>query len=342
MILCTSCNTENQDSAKFCKKCGTGLVKQVTGHPCSGCGAQLQPGAKFCKSCGKPTASVPVATPEVPAAVEALAAPEAPAPIEVPVVAEAPTAPEPSLPQTAPVEPPPEIGIVRGTSEVPVAADTTLPPSHLPKPTDTASADTDAKQPAPKAAAADGERDNGKQLKMIIAGAVAVVLIGGGLFWWQSTSRPAAALDDAATQPTQEANTALPPPVPEAAPPTRPSEPAVPSASIAPAAPPAETAPATTTTSAPVTASSVPVVPAPDHKAKVQATKDKPDAQLSGTINALLKNAESYLAANQYDKAIATAESVLAIDATNRTAKALVSKAKARQMDALKSNSSLE
>lgn len=59
-------------------------------------------------------------------------------------------------------------------------------------------------------------------------------------------------------------------------------------------------------------------------------------------VDGLLKRAQGDLSRGQYDKAIATAESVLAIEPGNRPAKTLIGKAKARQMDALRNNSTLE
>ncbi|WP_083265997.1 zinc-ribbon domain-containing protein [Burkholderia lata] len=59
-------------------------------------------------------------------------------------------------------------------------------------------------------------------------------------------------------------------------------------------------------------------------------------------VDGLLKRAQGDLSRGQYDKAIATAESVLAIEPGNRPAKTLIDKAKARQMDALRNNSTLE
>ncbi|OXJ07130.1 zinc ribbon domain-containing protein [Burkholderia sp. HI2500] len=59
-------------------------------------------------------------------------------------------------------------------------------------------------------------------------------------------------------------------------------------------------------------------------------------------VDGLLKRAQGDLSRGQYDKAIATAESVLAIEPGNRPAKTLIAKAKARQMDALRNNSTLE
>lgn len=62
----------------------------------------------------------------------------------------------------------------------------------------------------------------------------------------------------------------------------------------------------------------------------------------SPAVEGLLKRAQGDLSRGQYDKAVATAESVLAIEPGNRPAKTLIDKAKARQMDALRNNSTLE
>ena len=48
-ILCPSCKTANPKGIKFCKQCGTKLLKQ-----CAECGADIPQGFKFCPECGKP------------------------------------------------------------------------------------------------------------------------------------------------------------------------------------------------------------------------------------------------------------------------------------------------
>ncbi|MDY4069643.1 MAG: zinc ribbon domain-containing protein [Lachnospiraceae bacterium] len=76
-MICPKCNTENSETAKFCKICGNNLVEarsqmgvqlgtqlgaQAAVQPgvqqpinaCKVCGAQLRPGAKFCAKCGSP------------------------------------------------------------------------------------------------------------------------------------------------------------------------------------------------------------------------------------------------------------------------------------------------
>ncbi len=83
------------------------------------------------------------------------------------------------------------------------------------------------------------------------------------------------------------------------------------------------------------------IAPSITKPAKALVPTDVPDA-MSGKITVLLAKANSYIANGQYDKAIATAESVLELDPTSKGAKAMRSKAKAKQMDALKSGSSIE
>lgn len=73
-MICPKCNTENDEKAKFCKKCGNNLVdftlqmetgavteiQQAAGgcDICKFCGAPLRPGAKFCAKCGSPAEQV--------------------------------------------------------------------------------------------------------------------------------------------------------------------------------------------------------------------------------------------------------------------------------------------
>lgn len=65
-------------------------------------------------------------------------------------------------------------------------------------------------------------------------------------------------------------------------------------------------------------------------------------APANDRTSVVLERAERYLAMSQYDKAIATAESVIELDPGNRAARALLEKAKARQMEALRNGSSIE
>jgi hypothetical protein len=46
---CKQCGTENDNSSKFCDKCGHPLSQEVS---CVTCGQPLKPGAKYCGKCG--------------------------------------------------------------------------------------------------------------------------------------------------------------------------------------------------------------------------------------------------------------------------------------------------
>ncbi|NHV28589.1 hypothetical protein HAV18_20460 [Burkholderia sp. D-99] len=94
-----------------------------------------------------------------------------------------------------------------------------------------------------------------------------------------------------------------------------------------------------------------PAPPAPAAVADASRSKPRPTPPVrpstaanpaSPAVDGLLKRAQGDLSRGQYDKAVATAESVLAIEPGNRPAKTLIDKAKARQMDALRNNSTLE
>lgn len=50
MIKCSKCGHENQDTNKFCAKCGSPLVLKKR---CPSCGAELEKDADFCGNCGK-------------------------------------------------------------------------------------------------------------------------------------------------------------------------------------------------------------------------------------------------------------------------------------------------
>lgn len=61
-MKCQFCNTELEDDALFCHKCGAKTGESPAEEPgeemrkCSGCGAELNPEAKFCSYCGTPAA----------------------------------------------------------------------------------------------------------------------------------------------------------------------------------------------------------------------------------------------------------------------------------------------
>jgi class 3 adenylate cyclase/tetratricopeptide (TPR) repeat protein len=55
-VLCPTCQTDNPETSKFCRECGTHLALT-----CAGCGSELAAGTKFCPECGRPQASAPTA-----------------------------------------------------------------------------------------------------------------------------------------------------------------------------------------------------------------------------------------------------------------------------------------
>jgi len=48
-MKCNKCGAENDESAKYCSKCGDHLLKTSS---CAKCGTPLKPDAKFCVACG--------------------------------------------------------------------------------------------------------------------------------------------------------------------------------------------------------------------------------------------------------------------------------------------------
>lgn len=135
----------------------------------------------------------------------------------------------------------------------------------------------------------------------------------------------------------------------------------VPTTTVPAAAAPVMTAPTATVPSAPVgqhmapkTAAQLPdELPKPVHGQRpVAARRSETAVEASPTpvrsdpiaakVSTLLVKADSYLANRQYDKAIATAESALELDPTRSSARAVISIAKSRQAEALRSGSSLE
>ena len=68
-MLCSSCGSENRESAKFCARCGNGLSLA-----CPSCGSAYQSGDLFCVECGTAltasTAAVPLPPPQAPPAAE--------------------------------------------------------------------------------------------------------------------------------------------------------------------------------------------------------------------------------------------------------------------------------
>ena len=50
-VSCDYCGKENKAGAKFCKFCGTALIKEEVRF-CTECANKIKPGKKFCSACG--------------------------------------------------------------------------------------------------------------------------------------------------------------------------------------------------------------------------------------------------------------------------------------------------
>jgi len=57
-MICPACESENRDSARFCRECGVSLADR-----CADCGAPLEPGQRFCDGCGRAVATAEPAAP---------------------------------------------------------------------------------------------------------------------------------------------------------------------------------------------------------------------------------------------------------------------------------------
>ena len=64
-MICSACQAENKDGAKFCKVCGTALALR-----CPTCGAPYEAGQRFCDECGAALSTAAVVAPEPPAIAE--------------------------------------------------------------------------------------------------------------------------------------------------------------------------------------------------------------------------------------------------------------------------------
>ena len=61
MIVCSDCQRENLEDARFCRGCGDALAVE-----CPGCGRKLTAEARFCDACGNPLARVAISAHEHP------------------------------------------------------------------------------------------------------------------------------------------------------------------------------------------------------------------------------------------------------------------------------------
>lgn len=352
MTSCSNCGVGTATGARFCKSCGTPVRAQaalVAALACSGCGAELIAGAKFCRKCGTPptgaeaahaeAASLPVATP----APETVAAAEVVLePAQVEAISVRDITPE----VTPPVAQPAETTVAQEAEPEHVSLPITPEPARGEEPARPASWSTleqgtsastsqNATEPAPR-----------QPSKALIAAGIATAIAvgGGGLFWWYSGKQPSTPVDQAtqvqASQPTLPAEATMATQLNEPAQPIQPPEPPAQPEPGTPVVSALPTAPAPATQPPPI-AAAAPALPAPAAPVKPARPVVPPDP-MEAKIDELLRKAKVHVAKGQFDKAIATAESVLAIDAGNRAARSLISNAKSRQMEALRANTSLE
>jgi len=162
---------------------------------------------------------------------------------------------------------------------------------------------------------------------------VVIAALGSGVYYWKFVRTPTAP-ETAPVMPESAAPAAeaLPaeavPLPPEPAPAPTPEPTPAPEAGVTP-----EPAAATVTPAEPAPA------PAPATTAPAKAPASPPGLppEITARIKTLMNQGRTYNDQLQYDKAIATAESVLMLDPGNREARKLMNDAKAGQQAALKS-----
>lgn len=65
MVTCQNCGLEMEDHAKFCKNCGSEIIRKTPAEEvnetkfCSQCGFEMNSDMKFCPECGASTTAVP-------------------------------------------------------------------------------------------------------------------------------------------------------------------------------------------------------------------------------------------------------------------------------------------
>jgi hypothetical protein len=165
---------------------------------------------------------------------------------------------------------------------------------------------------------------------MLAMGALAVLVLGAAWVWW-SAKKSSAALPSVPA-PAMIVETAPTPAEPSAPAPV----PAADDASLAEILEATAPEPAT-----PAPPANKRPVPRAEPVARPRMAAEVPDV-MAGKVRTLLGKADAYIASRQYDKAMAMAESALELDPSSGAARAMISKAKTRQMEALKSGSSID
>lgn len=357
MTKCANCGTQNNGGAKFCKSCGTALAQAIpspeqtsASNNCPACASPVVPGARFCKKCGTGlTDHLTLAAEPAARVTESVGVP-----LVRPdhhIVSAAPAAPEKPVKEVSSACP--DVDAVTKMAATPAAS--TVPTRTVP----VAEAPV---SPRPVAAAAvsapstSGSASNGKTKgsRYILVGIGAVVLVGlvcVGSYWWSRSHKSTDTVPPAnagvpqtpAPMPTSPVAPAepLPPSAPERSASSGadvPAQPAPPAVASPPATPTAE---ASDAVRAAKPAQPKRAAPAPHAEARLALRSPQSDG-LNEKVATMLSKGDSYIANQQYDKAVATGESVLVLDPDNATAKALIKRAKAKQLDALKSGTSLD
>ncbi len=365
MSSCVKCGNLNKPGTKFCKFCGEKVAAALVTDAlsCVTCAAPLLREAKFCKTCG--TAVAGAATPIT--AATAPLAPIDPIALVAPAVAVEPPAPA-------------DFAVAAPTVGQPIAAEPLTPaesPAYVeplalrdvPAPIESA-APTQSREPESPAVAdqvaatldiaADGSaplqyRAPSPAPKIIAALCAVAVIAGGGLYAYERSAPLAPAAGSAPASVASQAPAAASEPAapaPETAPvaasaPVKPATPDPLASESLPAKPVAQ-APSETrahaTELARTTATPAPTsAPASARQAQAitQPVSDLNEA-MARKVSMLLYKANGYLENKQYDKAIATAENALELDPRSSAAHTMINNAKSKQLEALRSGSTLE
>ncbi len=345
MAVCVNCNTENSSTAKFCKSCGTSTAKPAPAGDiasqqvhCPSCSAPAASGGRFCKQCGASLSGAAITSSSSTATTETFSASR--------TAEELPFA----QPDTTPLQEDTQ-AVRSGNVETPTTAETALTNEQNVVAKSTGTSDT----------AAQSASRSRHLVIIILAATVMAGLLGGGIYWWNQSGKPADSVPaQAASSASASASAAAAASSQAAAVSASVSIPAVNADKVAAQAPSEVvaqpgSAPAVSATTA--SAASVPpasIEPAPSIRLQARHVPPHPKAEpkpipsagnkdaLAGKVAALLAKADGYIASQQYDKAIATGENALVLDPDNAPAKALIRRAKAKQLEALKTGTSLE
>jgi hypothetical protein len=192
-----------------------------------------------------------------------------------------------------------------------------------------------------------------KVTAIVLAALVTVAGAGGGYLWWSgqkaagTVAVPDAPTDAAASVPADTGAAAAESSAPAV--PAAPASPApvavqeeIPAPAPAPAPIPAPVVKPAPTVAAKPLALAKPLPPAAPARVVPSLADGAAADGLARKVGALLSRADGYISAHQYDKAIATAETVLLLEPRNGAATALIERAKTKQMEALKSGSSID